>query len=319
MCSLQHRNCGGFVSAVGRDNLWGVEAVSSGKEPAGRHPALAKLPVYLGTMTMRSRELVPVTNMPQNESCLTIAPAPLRIILRLNIKGKNVIKGVHLEGLRIIGGPAKLASQYYGRGNLFSLSLALKHVGVEHEVSSEPGVVRSASILILPGVGAFADAVTGLKYRGLFEPVRHHAMDDKPFLGIGVGCQLLMSIGEEFGVTGGFNILPGNVRRISNLLPAETNGPMRIPNVGWRGVTPEYNGTDGIWSANSHEDLMYYFVHSLVPNPEIAEHVHARSDFNGITIPVALKKGNVLGVQFHPERSGDAGLNLLESVIGGWR
>jgi glutamine amidotransferase len=207
----------------------------------------------------------------------------------------------------------------YGRGNLFSLSLALKYVGVEHEVSSEPRMVRSASILILPGVGAFADAVTGLKDRGLFEPVRHHAMDDKPFLGICVGCQLLMSVGEEFGVTEGLDILPGNVRRISNLLPAETNGPMRIPNVGWRAVTPEHNGKDGIWAANLPEDPMYYFVHSFIPTPENAEHVHARSDFNGIAIPVAVKKGNVLGVQFHPERSGDTGLNLLESVIGGWR
>ena len=207
----------------------------------------------------------------------------------------------------------------YGRGNLFSLSLALKHIGVEHEVSSKPRAVESASILILPGVGAFADAVKSLKKQGLFEPVRDHAMDDKPFLGICVGCQLLMSVGEEFGINEGLDIFPGNVRRISDLLPTTTDGPMRIPNAGWRVVTPEDKALGGIWAGNRTENLMYYFVHSYVPVPEIEEHVHARSDFNGVAIPVAIKKGNVLGVQFHPERSGDAGLNLLESVIGGWR
>jgi imidazole glycerol-phosphate synthase subunit HisH len=207
----------------------------------------------------------------------------------------------------------------YGRGNLFSLSLALKHIGVEHEVSSEPEAVEAASILILPGVGAFADAVAGLKNRGLFEPVRRHAINDKPFLGICVGCQLLMSIGEEFGVTEGLDILPGNVRQISDHLPAGTDGPMRIPNVGWRVVTPEHKVANGMWAGNLTPDTMYYFVHSYAPIPALSEHVHARSYFNGVAIPVAVKKGNVLGVQFHPERSGDAGLDLLESVIGGWR
>jgi glutamine amidotransferase len=74
-----------------------------------------------------------------------------------------------------------------------------------------------------------------------------------------------------------------------------------------------------MWAGNLTADTMYYFVHSYAPIPEFAMHVHARSDFNGLAIPVAVKKGNVSGVQFHPERSGDAGLDLLESVIGGWR
>lgn len=199
----------------------------------------------------------------------------------------------------------------YGRGNLFSLGQALRHLGANPVVSGDPAEVERATRIIFPGVGAFGDAMKGLQSRGLVEALRAAATAGTPILGICIGCQLLLTKGEEFGEFDGLNLIPGRVRR----LPEPVNGEIaaiRIPNVGWRQVA--VRGRAPVLSALRETDLMY-FVHSYAPSPERAEDIAATIAVNGTDIPVAVRRKNVLGVQFHPEKSGPAGLRLLGQFL----
>jgi glutamine amidotransferase len=195
----------------------------------------------------------------------------------------------------------------YGRGNLFSLGQALRHLGVVHTVSSDPTDLDRADRIVFPGVGAFGDAMAGLRARGLVEPLCVAAERGVPILGICVGCQLLLSRGEEFGSHDGLGLIPGTVSR----LPAPRDddpAAIRIPNVGWRrlDVRP---GTP-VLGALGPDDMMY-FVHSYAPRPDEPAHVLATIHVNGGDVPVAVRRGNIVGVQFHPEKSGPAGLRML--------
>ncbi|MDP6718167.1 MAG: imidazole glycerol phosphate synthase subunit HisH [Pirellulaceae bacterium] len=203
----------------------------------------------------------------------------------------------------------------YGRGNLFSLTQALKLLEVEHRVSAEPNDIDESSAIILPGVGAFGDAGKELRNRGLFEPLRRYGRDDRPLLGICVGCQLLMTSGIEFGDHEGLDIIPGTVQRLPSNDPVGGRGTMRIPNVGWRTIRPQ-RGV--LQSSSTGSETMQYFVHSFAPYPTDFAHISATTNFNGHDVPIAVERGNVLGVQFHLEKSAAAGLRLLKSVVQRW-
>ena len=195
----------------------------------------------------------------------------------------------------------------YGRGNLFSLGQALRHLGVPHEVSSDPQKLAEAERIIFPGVGAYGDAMRELRERGLVEPFKAAAAKGTPILGICVGCQLLLRKSEEFGKHDGLDIIPGAVRRLPEPR-ADDPAAMRIPNVGWQPISVHAEGSVlGPAGAGS----MYYFVHSYAPWPENPEHVTATIEMNGQEVPVAVRRDNLTGVQFHPEKSGPAGLELL--------
>jgi glutamine amidotransferase len=199
----------------------------------------------------------------------------------------------------------------YGRGNLFSLGQALRHLGAAHTVSSDPAEVVAAERIVLPGVGAFGDAMKGLAERGLVEPLKHVATRGTPFLGICVGCQVLLSAGEEFGRHDGLGIIPGTVAR----LPAPREGDpaaIRIPNVGWRHLDVRPGAP--VLGALNGADLVY-FVHSYAPMADDPANVAATIRVNGADIPVAVHRGNVVGVQFHPEKSGVVGLKLLRRFL----
>ncbi len=199
----------------------------------------------------------------------------------------------------------------YGRGNLFSLGQALRHLGVAYTVSSDPVVVGDAGRLVVPGVGAFGDAIAVLRERGLVEPLKAAAARGIPILGICVGCQLLLSRGEEFGDHEGLGLIPGVVSRLPG--PAADNpAAIRIPNVGWRRVQPSQQPSP--LQSVSAEDMMY-FVHSYAPRPTDAGHVLATIRINGEDVPAAVGGGSVIGVQFHPEKSGPAGLRLLGQML----
>jgi imidazole glycerol-phosphate synthase subunit HisH len=198
----------------------------------------------------------------------------------------------------------------YGRGNLFSLSQALRHIGADFEVTSDPERVARATKVILPGVGAFGDCINNLRSRGLDRPIGAAALSNVPLLGICVGCQILLETGEEFGLQNGLGLIPGTVRRLPE--SGSQNDAVRIPNVGWRSLVTTEN--DALFS-DMEGGTMMYFVHSFAPVPTQVEHVSAWIEINGIRAAVAVRNGSIRGVQFHPEKSGPAGLALLRRFV----
>lgn len=196
----------------------------------------------------------------------------------------------------------------YGRGNLFSLARALEQFDATYEFTESPETVAAAESLILPGVGAFGDAMQGLRDRNLTGPIQDAARSGTPLLGICLGMQVLASEGEEFGTHEGLNLIPGTVKR----LPQGDNSPdtIRIPNVGWRAL--DQVRSDPLLGQN---DEMYYFVHSYTPIVSEGGHIVATIPVNGRNAAAIIRRQNILGVQFHPEKSGPAGLRLLRRFV----
>lgn len=199
----------------------------------------------------------------------------------------------------------------YGRGNLFSIGQALRHLGAAFEISSAPDVVAAAERIIFPGVGAFGDAMAGLVERGLVEPLQTAARAGTPMLGICVGCQLMLTRGEEFGDHSGLDLIPGTVARLPAPRPDDA-AAIRIPNVGWRRLTPR---GDAVVLGVTKPGEMMYFVHSYAPMASDPGTIAATIPVNGRAVPVAIEQGALVGVQFHPEKSGPAGLALLQRFL----
>jgi glutamine amidotransferase len=202
----------------------------------------------------------------------------------------------------------------YGLGNLFSVSRALESQGARVRVTSEPDAIRSAERLVLPGVGAFGDGMAGLASRGLVEPIREFARTGRPLFGICLGTQLLMEEGREFGVHKGLGLVPGAVGPFE----AQSQGrPDKVPHVGWNGIRP---AAEGPWSdpllTGVTPGTPMYFTHSFVIRPERSEDVVAVADYAGSEVCAVLRHDNVSGSQFHPEKSGPAGLALLGRAVG---
>lgn len=194
----------------------------------------------------------------------------------------------------------------YGRGNLFSLSAALKHLGIAHEISDDPAVVARANRLVVPGVGAFGDAVAALQARELFAPLVAAGRRGVPFLGICVGMQMMAEAGEEFGHHQGFGLVRGTVRRLPEPMASTVNAD-RIPNIGWRPLVWHSRFAD----LPANGEGMVYFNHSFAIAEAAADEIAATFAFNGTEAVAAVAKGNMIGFQFHPERSGAVGLDLL--------
>jgi len=193
----------------------------------------------------------------------------------------------------------------YGRGNLFSIGQALKSIGVEFCISQNPDDLRNASAVILPGVGAFGDAMVNLNDKEFVEPLKRYVDAGKPLLGICLGMQLLFESSDEFGVHAGLNLLPGKVSRLPE---PDQEHTMRIPNVGWRQLQVNSGNPFG---KKMTDHSMVYFVHSFAPQPTNTDHIAATTRVNGKDIAVAVNMNNIYGCQFHPEKSGPEGLNIL--------
>ncbi|HTO94259.1 MAG TPA: imidazole glycerol phosphate synthase subunit HisH [Bacteroidota bacterium] len=185
----------------------------------------------------------------------------------------------------------------YGMGNLRNVHRACTEIGVESVVTSDPIVVRDARWLILPGVGAFGEAVRRIESMGLRAPILEHAAKGFPLLGICLGMQLLLEASEESPGAEGLGLLKGSVRRIS--------GNVKIPHIGWNDVLPMCASP---LFPDRNEQPVAYFDHSYYV-PEMPETV-AVTDY-GVRCSAAVKKEYLFGVQFHPEKSHVAGLNLL--------
>ena len=190
----------------------------------------------------------------------------------------------------------------YGAGNLFSVKNALDYLGIPSEVAQEPAVMEKADGLILPGVGAFPDAMRMLTDAGWVEPLRKEA-GKKPLLGICLGMQLLFELGMEFTQTGGLGLVPGRVDRI------ETS--FKVPHMGYNEL--EFH-LDSPLLQGVPEKACVYFVHSYMA-VTLPEYVAAYCDY-GVKIPALVQKGHLFGAQFHPEKSGEVGLTILKNFGG---
>lgn len=184
----------------------------------------------------------------------------------------------------------------YGAGNLRSIRRALEINGADTVITSDPEVVRRSSAVVLPGVGHAGHAIAEIDRRGLTPAILEVVDAGKPFLGICVGMQILFEHQEE-GDTAGLGLLKGNVRSI--------RGAAKLPHIGWNRVRQRGAEDDGEY---------FYFVHSYVAEPSDPADIAATSDY-GEEFPVVVKSGNVWGTQFHPEKSGPAGVEFLATWV----
>ena len=195
----------------------------------------------------------------------------------------------------------------YGVGNLFSLSSSLRAIGADMVVTSDPEAIRSADKIILPGVGAFGDAAALLRKDGLDQVVIQEAKNGKPLLGICLGMQLLLERGFEYGEHKGLGLIPGDVVPMQPVVPAD----YKVPHIGWNALHfPTDKPVNPLFRYINEGDCVY-FVHSYYGN-NCEESVIATAEY-GPELTAAVAKDNVFGCQFHPEKSGPVGLNILRA------
>ena len=192
----------------------------------------------------------------------------------------------------------------YGVGNLFSLCSSFAAIGAEAEITSDPERIRRADRVILPGVGAFGDAAEKLRKTGLDAAVVSEAAAGKPLLGICLGMQLLFDKSFEYGEHAGLGLIPGAVRSIAEVIPAD----YKIPHIGWNALI--FKAPTPLFRYIREGDCVY-FVHSFAAF-DCAQSVIAAAEY-GAELTAAVQRGKVFGCQFHPEKSGAVGLNILRA------
>ena len=196
----------------------------------------------------------------------------------------------------------------YGVGNLFSLCSSLTFIGQQAVVTADKDVIRQADKLILPGVGAFADAAKKLRDSGLDEVLREEVARGKDVMGICLGMQMLFEKSYEFGEYEGLGLLKGAVVPMQGVIPAE----LKIPHIGWNAL--HFDKAHPLFRYLKEGDCVY-FVHSYYAT-DCADSVIATAEY-GAELTAAVAKGNVMGCQFHPEKSGEVGLNILRAFCEG--
>jgi len=189
----------------------------------------------------------------------------------------------------------------YGAGNLFSVKNALDYLHIENKITADPQELCRADGIILPGVGAFRDAMTMLNESGFTEAIKVQAAEGKPILGICLGMQMLFEKGYEFGETDGLGLIPGNVVLIDG-------GGLKIPHMGWNDLNVLNNCA---LSADINDGDYVYYVHSYRADTA-DEYISCYTMYNE-RIPGLVYRNNVYGAQFHPEKSGQVGMNILKN------
>ncbi len=203
----------------------------------------------------------------------------------------------------------KLTIVDYGLGNLHSIQKALEFVGAKTVFDKDGTAILDSEKVLLPGVGAFAEGMKRLKSRQQLKPIIKYAASGKPLLGICLGCQMLLSSSDEFGDADGLGLISGKVIKIPKTEEA-------IPHIGWKTLKlrsslfcenfPFASITEGVWT---------YFIHSYHAMPEEDKHICATCEYGESEVTAIISKKNVFGFQFHPEKSGEAGLEMLRDFI----
>lgn len=192
----------------------------------------------------------------------------------------------------------------YGVGNLFSLKSSFAYIGEEAVVSSDENVIANADRIILPGVGAFGDAVKKLRDTGLDKVIIKEVQNGKPLLGICLGMQMLFEKSYEYGEHDGLGLIKGSVKAMQGVIPEN----LQIPHIGWNAL--KFKKQSDLYKYINEGDCVY-FVHSYY-GADCDDSVTAVAQY-GIDITASVENGNVYGTQFHPEKSGEVGLKILKA------
>ena len=193
----------------------------------------------------------------------------------------------------------------YGVGNLFSLRSSFAHIGQDAVVTSDPAILQQADRIVLPGVGAFSDAIAKLRHSGLDRVVCEQALSGKPLLGICLGMQMLFEKSFEYGEHTGLSLLKGCVVPMKGVIPSH----LQVPHIGWNALRLKQENCPLL--RYIHEGECVYFVHSYFA-VDCDDSLAASTEY-GAELTAAVAKGNIFGCQFHPEKSGPVGLNILRA------
>jgi glutamine amidotransferase len=203
----------------------------------------------------------------------------------------------------------------YGVGNLLSVQRGFEHCGAKTIVTADPKLILDAERVVLPGVGAFGDAMLALANLGLVTVVQEVARRRIPLLGICLGMQMLLDESEEFGRCTGLGLIPGRVIPVPD--KTQAGDLQKIPHIGWNSLVMTKEGED--WSDSLLRDVRSgeaaYFVHSFMAVPSDAAHRLADCLYGGHSLPAVIRRDRITGCQFHPEKSGPVGLRILRSFI----
>lgn len=204
----------------------------------------------------------------------------------------------------------------YGMCNLLNVARAFEHCGAQVTVTEDPKDVATASRLVVPGVGAFSDSMKEVNARGFGDALKAFSQSAKPMFGICVGMQILFDASEEFGEHDGLGILPGRVQAVPSL--TQEGKPQRVPHIGWNHLVEPEDGRN--WGGTLLEPMVdvqpaVYFVHSFSVIPEVTSDRLADCLYGGHRICAAIQRDNLMASQFHPERSGMAGLALIHQFL----
>ena len=214
-------------------------------------------------------------------------------------------------------GTSKVTVIDYGVGNLLSVIRGLEKCGANVILTDSPDLVINAERLILPGVGAFGDAIDTLRKLDLIQVLQEVALSTKPFIGICLGMHLLMDESQEFGSHKGLGIIKGCVIRFDNF--QEVSGKrLKVPHVGWNRIYKKNNSNRDLWSNSILEGLtdgeFMYFVHSFYVKPDDPKLILSTSEYGNIELCSSLQYRNIIACQFHPERSGLRGLHIYRNL-----
>lgn len=199
----------------------------------------------------------------------------------------------------------------YQMSNLFSVQHACEYVGLDSHITDDPEFIRRADAAILPGVGAFGDAMKNIRRLGIDRAIGDVVQAGKPFLGVCLGLQLLLTDSEEFGAHQGLNLIPGQVKKF----PSHTSAGkvIKVPQIGWNKIHHPVVGPDR-WPQSplkeTHDGEFMYFVHSYFAVPDSPDHALVSTTYEGLTYVSAVMRDNIVAFQFHPEKSGPEGIKI---------
>ena len=205
----------------------------------------------------------------------------------------------------------KVAIIDYKLGNLFSVKQVCDKVGFQAEITSDVNSISNSDMVILPGVGAYGVAMNNLNQSGLIHPLKEFATTGRPFVGICLGMQLLLSESNEFGLNKGLNLIPGKIQKFP---VKENNTNFTVPQIQWNQIRLTNDiGKDGFFKFLTNKTYMY-FVHSYYCIPKDKRTIVSTTNYAGIEYPSIIQQENCIGIQFHPEKSGPKGIEIYEKL-----